>query len=464
MEHLDNDMDDLFQKAGELYPLRTTEPDWDAVAGKLRNENIGDLNSVTGFTGAKVGKRKWLLLLLLIPLGLAGVIYISVLKNQEHGSAISNPATTTPAGKPDNKELTKIGLKLSPENKSRESELKESATANKSSSRDGLEARNAHNEAGDHPDKLSSINNALNSTTGTDQFRSSRKNLPAKNDIAAFQSTVTKKVESNLNSETNDLNSEAENATSSNNKSVENSPPLIQSQSGAEKKEITATESDSSQIENPKITTSDSSLIKKKSVVNSKSPKGLYIGFLAGPDLSTVAFQSVKNLGFSLGLTVGFRFNNRLSVETGFIWDKKYYYSDGAHYKNQSTAYDIVDVNGNCYMFEIPVTLRYDFSLSKNNRFFAKAGLSSYMMRKQNYSYTGESNGMQYTWTAQPNYTAMNYLFSTVHLSAGYEFSLSRKTKIQIEPYMKIPLEGIGVGKMLISSAGIYFGITHSFR
>jgi hypothetical protein len=115
-------------------------------------------------------------------------------------------------------------------------------------------------------------------------------------------------------------------------------------------------------------------------------------------------------------------------------------------------------------MFEVPVTLRYDFSLSKNNRFFAKAGLSSYMMRKQNYSYTGESNGMQYTWTAQPNYTAMNYLFSTIHLSGGYEFSISGKTKVQIEPYMKIPLQGIGVGKMLISSAGIYFGITHSFR
>ena len=39
MEHLENDMDDLFQKAGELYPLKTTGSDWDAVVGKLQKED-----------------------------------------------------------------------------------------------------------------------------------------------------------------------------------------------------------------------------------------------------------------------------------------------------------------------------------------------------------------------------------------------------------------------------------------
>ena len=42
MEHLENDMDHLFQKAGELYPLKTSGSDWDAVAGKLNEEGFGD--------------------------------------------------------------------------------------------------------------------------------------------------------------------------------------------------------------------------------------------------------------------------------------------------------------------------------------------------------------------------------------------------------------------------------------
>ena len=31
-------MDDLFRKAGDLYPLKTTESDWDGVLGKLMEE------------------------------------------------------------------------------------------------------------------------------------------------------------------------------------------------------------------------------------------------------------------------------------------------------------------------------------------------------------------------------------------------------------------------------------------
>jgi len=77
MDHLENDMDDLFQKAGELYPLKTTGSDWDAVAGKLLNEAPGTVHDLSGPTALRSGnKRKWLLLLLLIPLGL-GISYYS---------------------------------------------------------------------------------------------------------------------------------------------------------------------------------------------------------------------------------------------------------------------------------------------------------------------------------------------------------------------------------------------------
>ena len=31
---MNNEMDELFRKAGEHYPLNTGKPDWDAVAGK----------------------------------------------------------------------------------------------------------------------------------------------------------------------------------------------------------------------------------------------------------------------------------------------------------------------------------------------------------------------------------------------------------------------------------------------
>src|SRR5277367_642065 len=83
MEHLENDMDHLFQKAGELYPLKTSGSDWDAMAGKLNEEGFGDPAVVPGInTGATRNKRRWLLLLLLIPIGLGSIVYFSSVKKQ----------------------------------------------------------------------------------------------------------------------------------------------------------------------------------------------------------------------------------------------------------------------------------------------------------------------------------------------------------------------------------------------
>ncbi len=67
MEHVENDMDDLFQKAGELYPLKTSESDWEAMLGKLNEEGFGNQKSAIKMnSGLWRNRRVWLLLLLLI--------------------------------------------------------------------------------------------------------------------------------------------------------------------------------------------------------------------------------------------------------------------------------------------------------------------------------------------------------------------------------------------------------------
>src|SRR5450755_3420796 len=90
MERLENDMDDLFRKAGELYPLKITESDWDGVAGKLQEAKFGDEQTMPGANSIGTGnKRRWLFLLFLIPLALAGLIYTS-------GSARKHPGSPAP--------------------------------------------------------------------------------------------------------------------------------------------------------------------------------------------------------------------------------------------------------------------------------------------------------------------------------------------------------------------------------
>jgi hypothetical protein len=84
-------------------------------------------------------------------------------------------------------------------------------------------------------------------------------------------------------------------------------------------------------------------------------------------------------------------------------------------------------------------------------------------MKKENYSYNAD--GVYGPWQGDSTYyNSTNNIFSIVQISAGYDLAVGRKTKISFEPYVKIPLHGIGIGGMPISSAGLYIGITHSFR
>ena len=44
-------------------------------------------------------------------------------------------------------------------------------------------------------------------------------------------------------------------------------------------------------------------------------------------------------------------------------------------------------------------------------------------------------------------------------ISAGLEHRLSGLLQIRIEPYLKLPLQGVGVGKLPVTSAGIQIGL-----
>ena len=56
---------------------------------------------------------------------------------------------------------------------------------------------------------------------------------------------------------------------------------------------------------------------------------------LQARDLSSVKFQSVKQAGFSLGFLAGYRLSKKFSIETGLLWDKKYYYSVGEYFDTE---------------------------------------------------------------------------------------------------------------------------------
>lgn len=414
MEPLNNDMDDLFKKAGDLYPLRTTESDWDAVFGKLKGENLGGENSVSSQTvRSSRFKRRWLLLLLLIPVGMGSVAYFS------NAKTFSSASQKTPFA---HAEPTRVNIThpiISDSTKQIISDQTKQGAA--------------------------AVNQSINNLVLTKRKKADHSSIHDNTNLSAIRNKVVPGAFPFSLATASDV--------------LKMKPIYIDIDSRNKKINL--------DLKGPPADSLLTAAIVKKKDLTTKTNKGFYVGLLVGPDLSSIKFQSVKQFGFGLGVLVGYRFNNRLSIESGLLWDKKYYYTKGEYFNKSKTMMpateDVLNLNGYCNMFEIPLDLRYDFNKNARHEFFVKTGFSAYLMKKEMYDILAKNNGMTVAYPAT-YYNTSNSFLAIVQVSAGYEQVLSDKTKIQVEPYLKIPIKGIGIGSMPISSAGFYIGITHSFR
>jgi hypothetical protein len=196
---------------------------------------------------------------------------------------------------------------------------------------------------------------------------------------------------------------------------------------------------------------------------NKKTSHG-YIGVLGAPDFSTVHFQPMKGVGTTFGVLLGYSFNDRWAVETGLSLDRKRYYTAGEYFSTEKvtipTGYTkLLNVDGTCNMWEIPVNVRYNFNTSPRMKWFATAGLSTYLMTSENYTYQVQNN-----WSTEDSnwniHKPSQYWFSIINLSVGYEQRIGKIGKLRLEPYVRIPLSGIGTGNLPILSAGLNIGFT----
>lgn len=216
------------------------------------------------------------------------------------------------------------------------------------------------------------------------------------------------------------------------------------------------------------------SLIRKTELMNRKDipgnrkniGRGLYTGIISGVDLSSVNFRSLKP-GATKGFIFGYAFNKKWSIETGLLWDTKRIYDDGRSFNppgyTPSSGITIVAVNGKSRLLEWPVNIKYNFTAGENN-LFATTGFSSYFMTSENYDYEYKQNN-------QPG--GRNYIsyknetenwFSVVNFSAGYSHKLGKAGSFRVEPYLKLPIKNIGVGKMPMMSTGLNIGFTKTIK
>ena len=212
------------------------------------------------------------------------------------------------------------------------------------------------------------------------------------------------------------------------------------------------------------VATSEKVAKQAKATVRKNYP--FSISAVAGPDLSNVNFRFNDKPGFNAGLRFSWQFAPRFSLSTGAVYTKKNYSALGRDYnppKGYWTNYVTIDkVTGSCWMIDIPLEVRYDMHAGKTSKWFISSGLSTYLMDKEDYEYHYMYNGA-YTVRRWINNKNSDYILSIANLSAGYEKMVGRHTSIQAEPYLKIPLKGVGFGKMQMNSYGLNLSVRYGF-
>jgi len=222
----------------------------------------------------------------------------------------------------------------------------------------------------------------------------------------------------------------------------------------------------------------NSSIAELKTDLPGKSPsraippisgKGFYYGLIGGLHMNAIKDEGFKKTGFDIGLLGGYRFSPEVSIESGILFARKYYWTSGKNFdmsgmgSSMPAGMDMLEVHGNSQIIEIPLHVRYDFALKKAHRFYSLAGFSSYILTEENNQYDYMLNGTQgkMSGSYEQNQT---YFASCIDFAFGYEKNLGYKTRLRIEPYIQLPVDGIGVGHLLVKSAGLRFGITNSLH
>jgi hypothetical protein len=221
--------------------------------------------------------------------------------------------------------------------------------------------------------------------------------------------------------------------------------------------------------------TGNKSLLNRNSLTNTVIPvksmhinRSLNFGLTFGTGYTDAGGITNDQLDNSIGLTVGYYLTGKLSINSGMLYLNKFYWAPGDKQNSAGGAYNtqsfatpapVKYINGAANIWELPLTLRYDFAKNQKTKFFANAGLSSYFIMKQTSIYFYDNS---YFALKTIDNSQVNYWFDVADVSLGLETEIGKGFSFQIEPYMKLPLKNMGIENVKLNTYGIQFSFRYT--
>jgi hypothetical protein len=224
---------------------------------------------------------------------------------------------------------------------------------------------------------------------------------------------------------------------------------------------------DSHRVEEQKEETTETQPVAVEKTANNKQKNkssfasNFFVTVSAGPDFSAVG-GNMGELKLTYGAGIGYQISKKFSVRTGFYAARKVYSADPEDYHPPTNFWNyypnLENIDANCKVYEIPVTVDYKISSNKKESWFVSAGLSSLLMKEETYEYYFKPNySPNYITYSRTIHNQNKHYFSVLNLSGGYTRVLNKNISLQAEPYVKIALDGVGYGKVNLNSGGVLF-------
>ncbi len=208
---------------------------------------------------------------------------------------------------------------------------------------------------------------------------------------------------------------------------------------------------------NTSSTDTVSNMRKKADVKKPTKQSGFEFGFFTSLDVSTVKFKKKDKLSPAFGLLIGYQVSLKWSFATGIGIAQKLYRADSIDYSNPyylPRNSIMTDIKADCRVLEIPLNVQYLFNQQSANSWSAVAGLSNYFMLSEQYVYEFTENGVPKT-TAVLYKKKNNHILSVLNFAVAYRRNINKKFSWQLTPYIKLPLSGIGEGRVQLASFGL---------
>lgn len=184
------------------------------------------------------------------------------------------------------------------------------------------------------------------------------------------------------------------------------------------------------------------------------------ISILAASDANAVNSFNRSQAGTNYGMQFSVRLTKKLFISTGASYAIKPYSTNYDSYNSASYNPSVIPtkIQANCKVLDVPLNISYQLYSRGSNAIALGTGLSSYFMLKENYrfDYSAESGWKPYNLEIKNQNT---HLFSVLNINANYQRKINSKFSAVIQPYMKLPLTGIGNGRVDLKSTGIALGV-----